>query len=98
MQLRYVMTAALVAVVSIAGAGSAGAATKAEPTAQLVGKVKINKDGTGTVKARYICSGEGWHPRRGSLALSGLFGPRLHDPRFVGEYHGLDPVAQVELH
>ena len=53
--------AAMIALVSFAVAGSAGAATKAEPSAQVVGKVKINKDGTGTIKAHYICSGENWH-------------------------------------
>jgi hypothetical protein len=64
MNFRFALvTAALVATASIAVAGSAGAATKAEPSAQVVGNVKINNDGTGTVKARYICSGpaEEWH-------------------------------------
>ena len=42
-KLRNVMTGALVVALSIVGAGSAGAAPKAESTAQLVGKVKINK-------------------------------------------------------
>jgi hypothetical protein len=51
---------ALVAAASL-GVATAGAAPKAEPTAKVVGKVKIDKDGTATVKARYICSGDGWH-------------------------------------
>jgi hypothetical protein len=55
-------TLALVLVASLGAIGTAGAAPKADPTATLVGKVKNNKDGTATVKARYLCPrGEDWH-------------------------------------
>lgn len=93
MKLRYVMAGALIAALSIAGAGSAGAATKAEPTAQLVGKVKINKDGTGTVKAHYICSGEGWHLwASAKQTADGSFNPAL-----AGEGSGFEGVADTWL-
>lgn len=53
---------AVVLVAAFGGITTAGAATKAEPTVKMVGKVKINNDGTGTVKAHYICPpGDDWH-------------------------------------
>ncbi len=52
---------ALLGAASLSGVAPAAASPRAEPVAQVIGKVKINKDGTGTVKARYICSGDGWH-------------------------------------
>jgi hypothetical protein len=59
---KFAMAVAALALVGALGATSAGAATKAEPTAQVVGKVKLNKDGTATVKAHYICpNAEDWH-------------------------------------
>lgn len=57
-----IATLSLVAVASLGLIGTAGAAPKADQTAKIIGKVKINKDGTGTVKARYLCrEGEDWH-------------------------------------
>jgi hypothetical protein len=96
MKLRFgLMTVALVALVSIAVAGSAGAATKAEPTAQVVGKVKINNDGTGSVKAHYICSGdaEDWHLWvSAKQAEDGSFNPAVGE-----EGSGFGGVADIWL-
>jgi hypothetical protein len=55
-------TAAVLALGCMAAVGSATAAPKAAPSAQTVGNVKLNKDGTGEVKAHYICPpGPTWH-------------------------------------
>jgi hypothetical protein len=61
--MRFALAAfAVLMLAALGGVATAGAAPKAEPTVELVGKVKINKDGTGTVKARYICTpGDDWH-------------------------------------
>jgi hypothetical protein len=59
---RFLVTAAVAAVASVAAAGTATAAPKAAPSAHTVGNVKLNKDGTGEVKAHYLCpSGPDWH-------------------------------------
>jgi hypothetical protein len=52
----------VVVAVSVVAVATAGAAPNAEPSATIIGKVKDNDDGTGTVKARYLCpEGENWH-------------------------------------
>lgn len=63
MKLRLTLAGlAIVMLASLGGIATAGAAPKAEPMAKVVGKVKINKDGTGTVKAHYLCTpGDDWH-------------------------------------
>lgn len=62
MKIRLALAALVfVLVASLGAVTTASAAPKAEPTAHVVGKVKLNKDGTATVKAHYICSGPGWH-------------------------------------
>ncbi len=63
MRIRLALSAlAVVMLASLGLIATAGAAPKAEPTVQLVGNVKINKDETGTVKAHYICpEGDDWH-------------------------------------
>src|SRR4051812_13882257 len=54
--------AAMVLVGSLFAGTTALAAPKAQPTAHTVGAVKLNKDGTATVKARYICPpSPDWH-------------------------------------
>jgi hypothetical protein len=60
-KIRIALAALVLVAAASLGVTSAGAAPKVEPTAKVVGKVKINKDGTATVKAHYICSGGGWH-------------------------------------
>ena len=61
MKMRFAMGALALLMAASVGVATAGAAPKAGPTAKVVGKVKINKDGTATVKAHYLCSGGGWH-------------------------------------
>ena len=63
MKLRLALAGlAVVMLASLGGVATAGAAPNAEPTVDIVGKVKINKDGSGTVKAHYICPpGDDWH-------------------------------------
>jgi hypothetical protein len=52
---------ALVLIAVLAPAGGVAAPT-AEPSARTIGNVKINKDGSATVKAQYRCpSGSDWH-------------------------------------
>ena len=54
--------AALALVASLVAGTAATAKPKAEASAQTVGKVKRHKDGTASVKARYICpEGPNWH-------------------------------------
>lgn len=63
MRIRVTLAALAVALLASLGAtATAGAAPKDANHAAVVGNVKINKDGTGTVKAHYRCvPGEGWH-------------------------------------
>ncbi|MDQ3850798.1 MAG: hypothetical protein M3296_09335, partial [Actinomycetota bacterium] len=52
---------AAIAVATFGPAAPAGAESQTESFARVIANVKMNKDGTGTVKAQYACSGEGWH-------------------------------------
>lgn len=55
------VVSALIGGLSFAVVATAGASPKAAPVAEVIGNVKINKDGTGTVKAHYICPSGDWH-------------------------------------
>ena len=63
MRRTFILAAlAAAAIAVLASVATAGAAPKARPTAKVIGNVKINKDGTGTVKARYLCPpSQDWH-------------------------------------
>ena len=53
----------LAGLVIAAGAMAGGAVAKAEPSAaaQVLGPVRIDDDGTASVKVRYVCPDEGTH-------------------------------------
>ena len=57
MKMKVVLsTLAAVTIASLGAGGTAVAAPTAGASTQIVGKVKLNGDGTATVKARYSCA------------------------------------------
>ena len=86
--------AAMVLVGSLAAGTTALAAPKAAPSAQTVGNVKLNKDGTASVKAHYICPpGPNWH--LWVSAKQTADGKR--DPRLTEEGSGFGHLATAWL-
>lgn len=96
MQRRLGFTAlAMVLVASLGGIATAGAAPKAEPTAQVVGNVKMHEDGSATVKGHYICpEGDDWHLWVSAKQAEG--GER--DPALEAEGSGARAHAWLESH